>query len=122
MTLSELQDVLKQIQFEEYQFFLRRREDHYLLFARYDEKDIVTGQVETQTTRKWFISEHVSKSEFVQSVFKLCLTSMEHRTREEFRYNKKRIFGPHFDVDALHQICVDKKFDYREPHLQDGRT
>lgn len=86
----------------------------------YDEADINTGEITIQTTRKWYISPHISKSEFVQTAFKCLITSMEHRAREKFKYKGKRVYGPHFDVEELHKICTDKKFDYREQALQDG--
>jgi hypothetical protein len=39
---------------------------------------------------------------------------MEHRTREHFRYRGAAVFGPHFDVDALVELCRSKRHDYRE--------
>ncbi len=66
-----------------------------------------------QTTRKWLLSEHMVKSEIVQTVFKCVLTSVEHECREAFTYQGKPIFGPHFDVDSLVEICVDQHLDYR---------
>lgn len=119
---DELIQILKQVEFEDYEFHFENRGDHFVLFAKYRELDIVTHTETWQTTRKWFISRFVSKSEFVQTAFKLCITSMEHRTREAFKYKGKRVFGPHFDVDALWDVCNDKKFDYRLPHLQDGHV
>ena len=119
---DELIRILADVQFEDYVFHFENRGDHFVLFAKYRELDIVTHEETWQTTRKWFISRFVSKSELVQSAFKLCITSMEHRTREAFKYRGKRVFGPHFDVDALWDVCNDKKFDYRLPHLQDGHV
>jgi hypothetical protein len=52
-----------------------------------------------------------TRSEIVQTCIKLVMTSMEHRAREGFTYRGKRVFGPHFDVDAIWQLCADKRFD-----------
>ena len=84
------------------------------LQGAYDEADVVSGKSERQKTRRWFLSPEMTKSEIVQTVFKCVVTSMEHRTREWFRYAGNRVFCPHFDVDALWQLCEEKKFAARE--------
>jgi len=116
MTQDEMQAVLEDIRFYDYKFHIVNRTTaaHAYLQATYVEPDIVTGEPETQHTRKWQLSEHMTKSEFVQTVFKCCITSMEHRTREHFRYQGHAVFGPHFDVDALLDLCKQRAFDYRD--------
>jgi hypothetical protein len=49
----------------------------------------------------------------VQTAFKCVLTSIEHEAREQFTYSGARVFGPHFDVDALAQLCVSGSMDVR---------
>jgi hypothetical protein len=93
----------------------------FYLQGRYMEADIVTGDETDQHTRKWRLSEHMTPSELVQTAFKCYLTSMEHRAREHFKYRGKRIFGPHFDVDALHEICRDENLDYRREWNEQDR-
>lgn len=105
---------LREVKFFDYQFSLVHRGAEVYLRALYEEPDIVTGKVEVQFTRKWRISAHMTKSEFLQTVFKCCLTSMEHRTREHFRYQGHAVYSPHYDVDALVELCKAKAFDYRE--------
>lgn len=80
----------------------------------YWENDVVTGKPELQKTRKWILSEYMTKSEIVQTIFKMCLTSMEHRTREHFLYKGQRVFSPHYDVEALVELCEAGRFDERE--------
>lgn len=70
----------------------------------YMEADTVTGNMELQQTRLWLIAEVDTKSDIVRTLFKLIMTSMEHKAREWFLYDGKSIFGPHFDVDRLHAI------------------
>jgi hypothetical protein len=78
-----------------------------LLQASYLDRDIYTGKVEVQHTRKWLLSPSMTDSEIVLTAFKLAITSAEHRTREAFRYKGARIFGPHFDVEDLVRLCLD---------------
>lgn len=118
MTPTEIRALLAEVEADEYNFELREKDEQMFLLASYTERDIITHAVDKQTTRKWYISPWATKSEIVQTAFKCVLTSMEHRTREMFMYRGKRIFGPHFDCDALHSICG--KLDYRPPSKQDG--
>lgn len=121
MNKFEMLKVLENVDCEEYKFDIIDKDGLCFLLARYEERDIQTGEVETQTTRKWYISEFATKSELIQTALKCVITSMEHRAREKFTYKGKRIFGPHFDIDALHNICSDSKnYDYRPPKVQDG--
>jgi hypothetical protein len=121
MTANQMREILRDIRFYGYDFKVAVEEDvdpHYAkptyLQATYIEPDIATGEPERQYTRKWQLSEHMTKSEFVQTAFKCCITSMEHRAREHFRYKGAAVFGPHYDVDALLELCQARRFDYRE--------
>lgn len=105
-TLGELGEWVGLCKFPEYHFGVTQntRGEIYLQ-AWYEEADIITGKNEPQFTRKWLLSPEMVKSEVVATCFKCVITSMEHRTREHFTYRGKRIYGPHFDVDALHSIA-----------------
>ena len=76
--------------------------------------DAETGKTIQHSTRKWYVSPHMTQSEIVQTCFKLCLTSMEHEVRENFKYSGRPIFGPHFDVDKLWEIATPENQDVRE--------
>ncbi|WP_347467580.1 hypothetical protein [Burkholderia stagnalis] len=116
MKIEEMRELLRDIRFLDYTFLVVQpvRGGSPYLQANYVEPDVVTGKPEAQSTRKWQLSLHMTKSEFVQTAFKCCLTSMEHRAREHFRYRGAAVYGPHFDVDALFSLCAAKRFDYRD--------
>ena len=63
------------------------------------------GKPVEQTTRKWQLSAHMTPSELVQTALKCVLTSQEHEAREQFLYRGQPIFGPHFDVERLADLC-----------------
>lgn len=113
MTIDEIRKLVAQCAFGDYHFKVEPRLGGIVLQADYIDPDIVTKRPERQYTRKWLLSSAMTRSEIVQTCFKLVMTSMEHRAREGFTYRGKRVFGPHFDVDALWQICADKRFDVR---------
>lgn len=103
--IAKATDWLAEVQFMGYAFTVRESHGGVFMQAMYPEADVYTGRVETQVTRKWLLSPGMTESEVVQTAFKCCLTSMEHRTREAFQYRGARIFGPHFDVRDLVNLC-----------------
>lgn len=66
---------------------------------------VKSGELCEQRGRKWHLSEHMTVSEVVGTAFKAALTAEEHECRENFTWRGKRVFGPHIDVELLHQIC-----------------
>jgi hypothetical protein len=80
-----------------------------VVYGTYDEADTVTGNVEPQTTRLWLIQPGATVGDVVGTCFKLCLTSMEHRTREWFKYRDEAIYHPHRDPDTLVALCRAEK-------------
>ncbi|WP_425399753.1 hypothetical protein [Aeoliella sp.] len=117
MTFQEISNVLTDVAFPGYRFLVRKVSDPssgtdgFLIYAKYDEEDIHTGTLETQTTRKWYQSVHSCRSEVVQTCLKCVLTSAEHRVREHFKYKGKLTHGPHLDVETLHQVadCTESR-------------
>ena len=118
MTLGEMREIISLVHFEDYTFEVKEGMTLFSCYlqASYFEPDIITGEDSLQKTRKWMLSRHMVKSEVVQTAFKCVITSLEHRAREHFLYRNERIFGPHFDVEALYEIAKAKRLDYRGRH------
>lgn len=114
-------DALNQIKFRDYQFIVVTEAGRVYLQAYYEEPDVVTGENQVQKTRKWLLSPHMTRSEVVQTAFKCALTSMEHRTREHFLYKGERVFSPHYDVEALVELCRQQRFDERDDWYQEDK-
>jgi hypothetical protein len=89
MNLEQMRGVLAEVAVPDFEFEIFDRTpavDHCLggswpslfyLRGHYKEGDIVTGDVLDQYTRKWLLSEHMVKSELVQTAFKCYLTSRD---------------------------------------------
>lgn len=103
--IERVETLLKSVSFGEYTFYVREGHGGVFVQASYPEADTYSGAPGTQYTRKWLLSPEMTNSEILTTVFKLCATSFEHRCRESFKYKERRIFGPHFDVEDLVQIC-----------------
>jgi len=102
-------EVIAPVSFQNYHLKVVEGHGGVYIQAEYHEPDIYTLVNEKQYTRKWLISPLMTDSEIIQTCFKLCLTSMEHKTREGFQYKGARIFGPHFDVEDLVKLCKEGK-------------
>jgi hypothetical protein len=109
---QQMEDILARVRYKDWTFHVEERGDHLVLQARFPEADLVTGEVEQQHGRKWILSKHMTKSEVVTTAFKAVLTAEEHEVRERFRYRGRMVFGPHFDVDALHEVA--RRVEVRE--------
>lgn len=58
----------------------------------------VKRAAEMQSGRKWYISQHMTESEVLQTALLAVLTFEEHEARECFRYQGKQLYGPHIDI------------------------
>jgi hypothetical protein len=108
MTIEQMRGHLSYVACMDYTFEIVEHQTGFIyLQGFYAEPDVNFPQSvpRLQSTRKWYLSPHITKGELVQTVLKLVLTSVEHRVREHFLYRGKRIFGPHFDIDKLAEIA-----------------
>ena len=106
--MNRFAELLERIQYKDLRFRLGKDESRWYLQIRHAHMG----------GRKWLLSEHMTDSEFVATVFKACLTWEEHECREAFRYRGQRVFGPHMDVDKLSNLLArnrDDMTDAREP-------
>lgn len=114
MELERVDKVLGQCDFRDWDLLLKQDGDRLYVQVRFVDRCANTGKITTWLGRKWFLSLHMTDSEIIQTAFKAVLTAVEHEARESFKYKGRAIFGPHFDVDALWEICDDKHVDVRK--------
>lgn len=68
-------------------------------------KDVITGEMGYGYGGKAYLSEHMTDSELVQTVFGLYKGFWEHEARETFHWNGRRVFGPHISTEALWDVA-----------------
>jgi len=78
--------------------------DYYLQVVNVAGEDAVTGERLRWKGRKWRLSEHMTKSELVNTAFLAVMTAEEHEIRETFAYKGEPIYSPHYDVDKLWRL------------------
>jgi hypothetical protein len=120
MNLQEMLAALAEVRCADYHFQIQTTGHGQLyLQAEYVEQDVYSGDPAVQKTRKWMLSEHMTKSEFVQTCFKAVMTSYEHRARESFLFRGRRVFGPHIDIEALWSNCETTEVRPPPPEKKD---
>ncbi len=119
--IVDMMEIISRIKFKDRNFVVGWFEDtddgkpQLYLQLQYMDADVETGEQKEQHGRKWHISRHATVSEIVQTALKAVLTSQEHIAREFFTYRGERVYGPHFDVEDLVELCKTGKLDVRPP-------
>lgn len=117
MTFEDVQRILAQIKFLNRSLRLLPKGDGYLVQLVYDEADVDHPEDPTpieQHARKWYISPYATETEVVETVFKAARVSMDHVLKEHFLYKGRRIYSPHFSVEARIEMCDKGAFDARK--------
>lgn len=111
-------DITAEIQFRDWNFLIGEYDGtpgRCYLVIEFEEPCIVTGKPATQRSRKWLLSEHMTRGEVVQTAWLAVQTALLHEARESFKYRDRLIFGPHFDLDALVTLCDQAAVEMRRP-------
>ena len=115
-TLADFRDILASCSFHDWVFVVGSDRGSTpprpWLQLRFDADD-GKGTTRAWSSRKWFLSPHMTDSEVVQMALKAVLTAVEHEAREVFCYRGRPIFGPHFDVEQLWELCTEDRMDRR---------
>ncbi len=83
--------------------------------VQYMEACIDTGEMELQKARKWYTSFYSTDTEVVETVFKALRVSNDHVLKEHFPFQGRRVYSPHFDIEARMHLCDEWEFDGRVP-------
>lgn len=64
----------------------------------YNEPDVETGETKWQYARWWYVEPDFSEENLIKTAWLALTVSDEHRRREGFTVNGKRIFSPHTSI------------------------
>lgn len=114
---TAFQFVVGELIYKDWSFFIGRKDNVLYLQIRFLAPDNGSDKpsLQIQSGRKWMLSEHMTKSELIQTALKAVLTAEEHETREQFLYKNKAIFAPHLNVDVLHGLDENEAHETRTP-------
>lgn len=105
MTRSEIEAVLRDVAYRDWQFYVGERHGDLYLQVRFLGPDSESREIALQSGRKWLLSSHMTRSEIVRTALKAVLAAEEHEARERFTYRGRAVFGPHLDVDVLARMA-----------------
>lgn len=105
VAMSNFADILHDVEYRDWEFVLG--DGDRWLQIRFRDSD---GN--PQHGRKWRLSPHMTRSEFVQTALMAVLAAEEHEAREQFHFRGRAVFGPHIDVEGLWEQC--RKTDARK--------
>ena len=112
-------EIVEDLQFQNWNFLTGDMGEGFYLQVQFEapdvDADIRSFETVTQRGRKWYISRHMTRGEVIQTAFLAIKTAQEHELREQFTYQGRAIFGPHFSVDALLYACDEGHVEKREP-------
>lgn len=118
-TIAEVRDIVSEVKYRDWRFLVEVEQfpgfatAPACLVIEFDEPCNVTGAPAVQRSRKWRLSPHMTKGEIVQTALLAVRTALEHEMREQFTWRGKPIFGPHFDIECLHELCVANATEVR---------
>lgn len=117
-TLAEVREIVSQVQFMDRTLHVEERDGGFHLQVQYLELDIDqpdNPEPQLQKARKWYVSAFSTETEIVETAFAACRRSMDHVLKEHFMYKGRRVYSPHFDVNARIRMCDNSSFDGRIP-------
>lgn len=115
-TINEIQAILNDIKFEDWTLRLMEKGDGFLIQWVFMDVDVERPELgpQPQHCRKWYVSPYATDTEIVETAWKGCWIAMFHETSEKFTYKGRRVYSPHFDIQARVAMCDDAAYDVRE--------
>lgn len=104
MPYGYLKAILSDVKYLDWKWRIMDKGDGFLIQLVWDAPDCHSGVMKEQHGRKWYVSSFSCDSEVVQTAYAAVQRAVLHEAAEQFLYKGRRIFNPHFDVDALVEI------------------
>lgn len=102
---GKFREILGRLSYRDWTFHLGKDATGlYYLQLRWPDFDVRSDEMTAHSGRKWRLSQHMTRSQVVQTALAAVLAAEEHEARERFLYLGRRIFGPHMNVDALYVL------------------
>ncbi len=115
MTHQEIRTLLKNVKFLDWHWRVMDKGDGLLIQLVWNAPDCHDGVMKVQHGRKWYVSSHSCESEVVAAAYAAVQRAVLHEAAEQFLYKGKRIFNPHFNVDALASLDTKENIQTRKP-------
>lgn len=111
LTKADFTQIISEVKYGTWDFYLGEDTDRLYLQVQFNETDSVTGKMERQYCRKFYLSSHMVKQEVVRTAWKAIEAAVLHEASEHFKYKGRAIYGPHLSPDALWKVA--RQVEYR---------
>lgn len=101
---ARIREIIDDITFRDWRFVVDDANGSPHLRVEFDAPDSDSGEISEQRGRRWLLEPGTSRSQVVQTALAAVLAAVEHEAREDFRYRGQPVYGPHPDVEALHEF------------------
>ena len=105
LTETQLDALLSDVECEPYKIRKGPMDDGWFIQVTKWRKCCDTGEMGWGHGGKLYVSPHSTVSEVVQKCLGACIAFAEHETREAFKWDGKRIYGPHILADSLWTVA-----------------
>jgi len=114
-SFADIRSILDNVSFQDRKFLLMEKGDGFLVQMEYMEPDVdIPGSPPvSQKTRKWYVSPFMTESEIVETCWAAVQRSQLHIAGEYFTYKGRRVYSPHFHINARLTMCDKEAFDGR---------
>jgi hypothetical protein len=114
LTKEDVERIVAGVSFLDRRFRVLEKGDGFLVQLEYDERCVVTGELKLQRARKWYVSPWSTETEVVETCWAAVCRSQMHVAGEHFTYRGRRVYSPHFNVEARVELVDGDRFDARE--------
>ncbi len=106
--------VKKNIRYKDWEFYVGDKNGAVYLQIKFDAPcHCDPSKIERQHCRKWLLSEWMTPTEIVQTVWAAVVRAEIHEAAETFMFKGKDIFNTHIDVEALVEACSNGAYEHR---------
>src|SRR5690606_37153327 len=110
---KDIDKITSNIKYKDWRFVVGEKNGTLSLQIKFNAPDNYTGEVEEQSCRKYQLSEHMVKTEVVETAWLAVQRAELHEAGENFWYKGVLPYCPHIDIDARVEIMKDKRIDIR---------
>jgi len=116
-TKETLQKFVDELQFNDWEFHLRLKNEIPYLQIKFMAPCNDTGKMELQSCRKWMLSYHMNTDELISTAYKATEAAVLHEMREQFKWRGEALFHPHIDPQELWKLAHEKRLLKRDEIL-----
>jgi hypothetical protein len=111
---NQIEDILQAIKYLDWRWRVLDKGDGFLIQLAFTAPDCHSGTVKEHHSRKWYVSSHACISEIVETAWAAVQRAVLHEAAENFTYQGRRVYNPHFHVGGRMYLDGEHYEDSRD--------